>query len=129
MANKVTVLLVDDESFNFEMLNLTLGEGFDLHYVESGQEALSGAVTLQPDVMLLDVCMPGLDGYDTCRLIKNTPETSSIPVIMISGLENNADKQEAFDSGCDAYFEKPFDINQLKEQLLNIATKKDRGSK
>mgnify|MGYP005993157253 CR=1 FL=1 len=123
MSNIIKVLLVDDESFNYEMLSLTLGSSVDLHYVQSGQEALADAVTIKPDIMLLDVCMPGLDGYDTCRLIKNTPETANIPVIMISGLENNADKNEAFASGCNAYFEKPFDIAELKEKIIELANK------
>ena len=122
MQKTVSVLLVDDEAFNYEMLNLTLGERFELHYVDSGQKALTQTITLKPDVILLDVCMPGLDGYDTCRLIKNAPETQHIPIIMMSGLENSADKAEAFQSGCNAYFEKPFDTELLQEKILELAT-------
>ncbi len=126
LMQKIKVLLVDDEYFNFEMLELTLGERFELTYAKSGTEALALAVSSQPDVLLLDVCMPGLDGYDTCRLIKNTPETLHTPVIMLSGLENKADKSEAFLSGCDDYITKPFEIANLQEKLeLFAKTVKD----
>lgn len=124
MQEMVNVLLVDDEDFNFEMLRLTLGNRFDVQYVKSGQEALEHTISTKPDVVLLDVCMPGLDGYDTCRLIKNTPETSKIPVLMMSGLENKTDKAAAFESGCDDYIEKPFDTAELQEKLIKFAMDK-----
>jgi len=116
MSN-VKVLLVDDEYFNYEMLSLGLGQRFDIQYVGSGKEALTKTLVSQPDILLLDVCMPGLDGYDTCRLLKNTPETKHIPVIMISGLENQTEKNEAFAAGCDDYITKPFDMTELIEKI------------
>jgi len=116
MAN-IKILLVDDEYFNYEMLSLGLGERFDIHYVGSGKEALTKTIANQPDILLLDVCMPGIDGYDTCRLLKNTPETKRIPVIMISGLENQSEKDEAFAAGCDDYITKPFDMAELLEKI------------
>ncbi len=119
--HKINVLLVDHEYFNFEMLNITLGDSFNISYAKSGQEALSKIVSDKPDVLLLDVCMPGLDGYDTCKLVKNTPETKAIPIIMLSGLENSQDKSEAFASGCDDYVTKPFEIAELKEKLIKFA--------
>lgn len=118
---KIHILLVDDEYFNYEMLSLTLGERYNLSYVSSGREALGYTISSRPDAILLDVCMPGLDGYDTCRLLKNTPETADIPIIMVTGLENDIEKNEAFASGCDWYMTKPFDIAELKEQLEQYA--------
>lgn len=115
--NNIKVLLVDDEYFNYEMLTLALGERFEVCYVGSGQEALAKTVESQPDVLLLDVCMPGIDGYDTCRLIKNTPETKNIPVIMVTGLESQSEKDEAYRAGCDDYITKPFDMSELKEKI------------
>jgi len=113
----VKVLLVDDEYFNYEMLSLGLGDRFEIHYADSGKAALTETMASQPDILLLDVCMPGIDGYDTCRLIKNTPETSQIPVIMISGLENQIEKDEAFAAGCDDYVTKPFEMAELIEKI------------
>ena len=113
----VKILLVDDEFFNYEMLSLGLGDRFEIQYANSGKAALTETMVNQPDILLLDVCMPGIDGYDTCRLLKNTPETSRIPVIMISGLENQIEKDEAFAAGCDDYITKPFEMAELIEKI------------
>lgn len=115
--NKIKILLVDDEEFNFELLTLSLGERYDVGYAKTGQEALQKTIQDRPDILLLDVCMPGLDGYDTCRLIKNTPETKDVPVIMLSGLENESDKKEGFAAGCDDYVTKPFEMADLIDKL------------
>lgn len=122
--NNIKVLLVDDEYFNYEMLSLGLGDRFDVCYVDSGQEALGKTIENQPDVLLLDVCMPGIDGYDTCRLIKNTPETKNIPVIMVTGLESQSERDEAYAAGCDYYITKPFDMSDLIEKIEHYSAKK-----
>ena len=70
-----------------------LGNEFSLSYANSGASCLTSAIAEPPDAILLDVCMPGLDGYDTCRLLKNTPETAKIPVVMVSGLETELEKK------------------------------------
>lgn len=111
------VLVVDDEYFNYEMLSMALSEVFTFSYADSGKSCLSNAIAKRPDAILLDVCMPGLDGYDTCRLLKNTPETKDIPVVMLSGLETEQEKQAGFEAGCDAYVVKPFSMQSLLEKL------------
>lgn len=111
------VLVVDDEYFNFEILESAFSDRFILEYAESGQSCLQSAIANQPDIILLDVCMPGLDGYDTCRLIKNTPETANIPVLMVSGLESEMEQKAGFDAGCDDYIVKPFSISNLIEKI------------
>ena len=108
-----TILVVDDEYFNFEMLKASLGNEFSLSYANSGASCLTSAIAELPDAILLDVCMPGLDGYDTCRLLKNTPETAQIPVVMVSGLETELEQKAGFDAGCDAYVVKPFSVKTL----------------
>jgi len=114
------LLVVDDEYFNYEMLEMALAKDFKLSYANSGQSCLSSAIADSPDVILLDVCMPGLDGYDTCRLLKNTPETRNIPVVMVSGLESTKEQQAGFDAGCDAYVVKPFSVNVLLEKINTV---------
>lgn len=114
------LLVVDDEYFNFEILKSGLASTFDLSYADSGKSCLASAIANPPDIILLDVCMPGLDGYDTCRILKHTPETKHIPVVMISGLESALEQQAGFDSGCDAYVVKPFSIAVLREKINNI---------
>jgi putative two-component system response regulator len=114
------LLVVDDEYFNYEILKAGLESKFDISYADSGQSCLASAIANPPDIILLDVCMPGLDGYDTCRMLKHTPETKYIPVVMVSGLESPLEKQAGFDAGCDAYVVKPFSMGVLLEQINTI---------
>ncbi|BBN81201.1 hypothetical protein PA25_11860 [Pseudoalteromonas sp. A25] len=118
--NTPHVLVVDDEYFNYEMLSMALSDAFTLSYADSGKSCLSNAIAHRPDAILLDVCMPGLDGYDTCRMLKNTPETKDIPVVMVSGLESEQEQQAGYEAGCDAYVIKPFTIQSLLEQLKSM---------
>lgn len=120
-ANKPPrLLVVDDEYFNFEMLKVALSANFELSYAESGKSCLSSAIANPPDAILLDVCMPGLDGYDTCRMLKNTPETRDIPIVMVSGLESAQEQQAGYDAGCDAYVVKPFSVVGLLEKINTV---------
>ncbi|MFC3032368.1 response regulator transcription factor [Pseudoalteromonas fenneropenaei] len=114
------ILVVDDEYFNYEMLSLALADSFVLSYANSGKSCLSSAIANPPDAILLDVCMPGLDGYDTCRMLKNTPETKDIPVVMVSGLESEQEQRAGFEAGCDAYVVKPFSMQALLEKIKNV---------
>lgn len=120
----IKVLLVDDEKFNFEMLELGLGKNIQLDYAASGQEALRLSIEQKPDIILLDICMPGIDGYDTCRLLKNTPETNSIPIILISGLDNEEEVAEGFNAGCDEYLTKPFQMSELMNKIEVLSAKR-----
>lgn len=119
------VLVVDDEAFNFDMLEVGIGEKLDLSYASSGKEGLNMSIRSQPDIILLDICMPGLDGYDTCRLLKNTPETSNIPIILLSGLENEGEIKEGYDAGCDAYITKPFVMSELLNKIQLLSSSKE----
>lgn len=114
------LLVVDDEYFNFEILNIALSNQFQLSYADSGKSCLSDAIVKKPDAILLDICMPGLDGYDTCRLLKNTPETKHIPVVMVSGLESKKELEAGYEAGCDAYIVKPFTKQNLIEKLQSM---------
>jgi CheY-like chemotaxis protein len=118
--SRLQLLVVDDEYFNFEMLKASLSNSFDLSYADSGLSCLTSAIASPPDVILLDVCMPGLDGYDTCRMLKNTPETRDIPVVMVSGLESEKEQQAGFESGCDAYVIKPFSVVVLVDKINSV---------
>jgi putative two-component system response regulator len=114
------VLVVDDEYFNYEMLSAALSAEFTLSYADSGKSCLSNAIAQRPDAIILDVCMPGLDGYDTCRLLKNTPETKDIPVVMLSGLETEQEKMVGYEAGCDVYIVKPFLMQSLIDKLKKM---------
>jgi len=110
------VMVVDDEDFMFRFLDTSLSPYYHLCYASSGKEALQLALETQPDLVLMDVCMPGLDGLDTCRLLKNAPETCHIPILMMSGLDTMQDEMSALDAGADAFVSKPLHVPQV--QLL-----------
>ncbi|MEM0514327.1 response regulator [Pseudoalteromonas sp. YIC-827] len=117
---RAKLLVVDDEYFNFKFYTDVLSEQFELEYAKSGEQCLKEVSVINPDAILLDVCMPGIDGFDTCRILKNTPETSGIPILIISGLETQEAKEKAFESGCDGFFEKPLAFNELLESLQTL---------
>jgi CheY-like chemotaxis protein len=94
---------------------------YQVSYARSGVEALQLVLQQQPDLVMMDICMPGLDGLDTCRLLKNAPETGHIPILMMSGLDTPRDEVTALDAGADAFVSKPISarhIQMLVDDLL-----------
>ncbi len=120
----MSILLIDDELFNYELLKALLGNKYQLNYADSAEQGLAMSMTSLPDVILLDICMPGLDGYDTCRLLKNAPETQHIPVILLTGLDNDEDQKEGFAAGCDAYITKPIEVTELIKKIKQLSETK-----
>jgi two-component system, sensor histidine kinase and response regulator len=114
MSDKATILVVDDSLVNLAALNEILEQqGFSVLLANSGQRALSVAQENHPDLILLDVVMPGWDGYETCRQIKAENKLSNIPILFISGLGDTQNKIKAFQSGGVDYVSKPFQNDEL----------------
>jgi two-component system, sensor histidine kinase and response regulator len=115
-----TILAVDDHPANLNLLfDLLTDAGFDLLVAQSGESALSRAEKTRPDIILLDVMMPGLDGFETCRLLKANPLTQKIPVIFMTALSDTVDKVTGFELGAVDYITKPI---QAEEVLARIRT-------
>ncbi len=117
----VTVLVADDEEAIRSMLALTLAE--DHHTVllaKDGDEALSLAKSANPDVIFLDVLMPGLSGYQVCRILKHDPKTAHIKIIMLTAMAQEADHRRAQEAGADDYFVKPFSLMALLEKINTL---------
>ena len=102
-----TLLLVDDESTNLHVLRHTLQDQYRLLFAKEGDTALTLAATEQPDLILLDVMMPGLSGYEVCEQLKNTPQTAQIPVIFVTAMREESSEQKGFDLGAVDYIVKP----------------------
>jgi two-component system sensor histidine kinase/response regulator len=118
--NVADILVVDDTSANLRLLAQLLTEhGYKARAVLSGERALIAAQSAVPDLILLDVRMPGLDGYETCRRLKNDARTRETPVLFISALYDVEDKLKAFASGGVDYITKPF---QPQEVLARVET-------
>jgi diguanylate cyclase (GGDEF)-like protein len=109
-----TVLVVDDDYdiARYVELNLTL-EGFTVHVAHDGEEAVAKAKVVRPDAVLLDVMMPGLDGYEVCRRLRSNARTSHCAIIMLTAKSLSADTVLGLTSGADDYISKPFDPPEL----------------
>jgi CheY-like chemotaxis protein len=88
MPNRATVLIVDDEVSNIEIMNAVLEDHYEICFATSGEQALEVARTVLPDIILLDVMMPGVDGYEVCVRLKNDRLLADVPVIFTTGLDD-----------------------------------------
>ena len=112
--NDLSILIVDDNPVNLGVVVDHLEEqGFDVSVALGGEEALERADFLEPDLILLDVMMPGIDGFETCRRLKAKPTTSAIPVIFMTALTDVTEKVKAFAAGGVDYVTKPFQVEEL----------------
>lgn len=119
-AHKGEILVVDDNPANLTLLSTMLtDDGYEVRAALSGALALRAALASAPDLVLLDVNMPGLNGYDVCRRLKEAESTRGIPIIFISALDAIADKVMAFTVGGADYVTKPF---QMREILARVET-------
>jgi len=106
------ILIVDDIPANLKLLDAKLtGEYFEVFAASSGPEALEAVKECQPDIVLLDVMMPGMDGFEVCRRLKSSPETEHIPVIMVTALDQPKDRVQGLEAGADDFLTKP--VNDL----------------
>lgn len=108
------ILIIDDKPANLHLLSSILKErGHEVRAVVNGPMGLIAAKTIKPDLILLDVRMPGMDGYEVCRRLKADEDLSQVPVIFISSLEDTLDKVKAFQSGGVDYITKPFQVEEV----------------
>lgn len=112
------ILLVEDEK------NVILGVrtcldavGYDVEIVEDGEEALNAVSREHPDLILLDLLLPKLDGFEVLKVLKNNPETAKIPVIVLTAKAEEEDRQRALDLGANNYMTKPFKPQELWDRL------------
>jgi two-component system, sensor histidine kinase and response regulator len=114
------VLLVDDQPANLEVLTKVLSDqGYRVRAVTSGARALEAAKRLPPECILLDVAMPEMDGFETCRALRAVPELQAVPVIFITAFDDTEHKVQAFQAGGRDYVAKPF---QAEEVLARVET-------
>ena len=107
------LLLVDDVEENLHVLAQHLAGEYELAFASDGAQAVSLAVEILPSLILLDIMMPGLDGVETCRLLKKTPATAAIPVIFLTAKADLDDIVKGFDAGAVDYVAKPFRASEL----------------
>jgi DNA-binding response OmpR family regulator len=109
-----TILIVDDESYIREFLAQILSEHFQIAFAKSGTEALEMARAVRPAIVVLDVLMPGQNGIETCKKLREQRESECIPIIMLTAVNEPEQRIKAFNAGADDYLSKPF----LPEELI-----------
>jgi len=116
---KNSILIVDDEKSNLKYLNHLLGNDYSIFIAKNGQEAIEIAKSVSPDLILLDILMPGMDGYEVFSALKSYETTRDIPVIFITGLGSNEDEEKGLASGAVDYITKPFSAEVIRFRVQN----------
>jgi DNA-binding response OmpR family regulator len=121
---KAKILVIEDNADTRKFLQVMLSREFEVMIAQDGIQGIELAKTKQPELIVLDVVMPSLNGYDTCKRLKSIPETENIPVIFLSGKNTTAEITYGISMGADDYLPKPFDH---KELLARIKTRLARS--
>ncbi|MFC1799946.1 response regulator transcription factor [Candidatus Eisenbacteria bacterium] len=112
------VLVIDDEEYIQHILNFSFGaEGYDVVTAADGEEGIKKAKSEKPDIIVLDIMMPKMDGYEACKRLKTDPSTKSIPVILLTAKGREVDRKLGSQAGADDYVVKPFSPGRLIERV------------
>jgi putative two-component system response regulator len=116
-----TILIVDDDTTSRQTLESILdGQGYHLEMAENGLQGIEKARQLLPDVILLDVMMPGMDGFEVCQRLRGDPNLAEIPIIMLTALDDKKSLLDGLEAGADDYITKPYDRHELRARLIGI---------
>jgi two-component system, cell cycle response regulator DivK len=113
MMNKVILVIEDQEDNRRIMRDLLTTKGYDVIESVDGLDGVKTAETRRPDLILMDIQLPGIDGYEATRRIKANPEIRGTPIIVVTSYALSGDDVKAFQAGCDAYMAKPFSPREL----------------
>ena len=119
MDKRGSILVVDDSGFNTKYISVILSQEYDLATANNGIDAIRQAIELNPDLILLDVVMPGMDGYEVCKILKSMDSTKEIPVLFITSMDELSSQTKGFEVGAIDYIVKPFNEILLKMRIAN----------
>jgi PAS domain S-box-containing protein len=121
MSQAPTVLIIDDDAIMRQSLcSLLANDGYHFVLAANGQEGLAQAAAGDPDVILLDIMMPDLDGYEVCRCLRQDVHLAEVPIVMISALEDRTSRLQGLEAGADDFLAKPFDRVELRARIKSI---------
>jgi two-component system cell cycle response regulator DivK len=121
------ILLVEDNEMNRDMLSRRLiRRGYEVILAQDGQEGIDVAQSQSPDLILMDMSLPVLDGWEATRRLKSTPATSAIPVVALTAHALSDDREKATRAGCDAYETKPVELPRLLETIERLLVARER---
>jgi CheY-like chemotaxis protein len=119
------ILLVEDNEMNRDMLSRRLQrKGYAVVMAHDGEQGLELARSENPDLILMDISLPKMDGWQVTRFLKSDPETKGIPVIALTAHALSTDRQKAFEIGCDDYDTKPVEFGRLSEKIEHLLVEK-----
>ncbi|GAB4294806.1 MAG: response regulator [Desulfuromonadia bacterium] len=120
-SRKRTILIVEDEESLLKLESILLtSKGFEVKGVIDGAAALKSISEELPDLVVLDIMLPGIDGFEVCRRIKNDPRTAHIPVVMLTAKKSAQDQKRGEEVGADAYITKPFKSAHVVETIMRL---------
>lgn len=120
------ILVVDDEVYILHILEFSLAmEDYDVLTASSGEQALQKIEEERPDLVVLDILMPGMDGFEVCRRVKTDERLADIPIIFLSAKEQRADRAFGLSLGASAYISKPFSPQKLIEEIQAVLERSD----
>ena len=122
-----SILLIDDDDFTAVFLESILGSNYSIQHAANGRDGLAVALAVPPTLILLDVEMPMMDGYEVCRHLKASGQTSEIPVIFLSAHVEIPDRLAGYEAGGDDYMTKPFDPDELATKIEVVLRNRSRN--
>lgn len=123
MPSQPKILIVDDEIIARTTIEALLSaENYELHFAEDGLQALTKAIEIQPDLILLDVMMPGMSGFEVCQKIRALPDLAEIPIVLVTALDDRASRMSGLKAGADDFVTKPFDVHELLVRVQNLTS-------
>ncbi len=120
-AGQPKVLIVDDDSsVRITIESILSSENYELHFAENGAQALSMVARLKPDIILLDVMMPGLTGFEVCKKIRTMPRLAEVPIVLVTALDDRESRMAGIKAGADDFVTKPFDNQELRLRVQSM---------
>ena len=116
------VLVVDDEAGNVEIITEILGEEYDLETASTGEDAIEKEPDFKPDLILLDIMLPGITGYEVCRTLKAKGQRTKVILVSAKGMPE--ERVAGYDAGADDYITKPFDLGEFTAKIKELVTLK-----
>ena len=121
MTTQPRILVVDDESIARITIDALLSsENYEMFFAENGEEGISIASEIQPDIILLDVMMPGMNGFETCRKIRSMSNLAEVPILLVTALDDRESRMAGLQAGADDFITKPYDIFELQVRIQNM---------
>ena len=125
MANEL-ILIVEDNEKNLKLVRDVLQfAGFDVVAASSAEQGVAMAIERPPDLVLMDLQLPGMDGTEALRQLRNSPRTRSVPVVAVTAFAMKDDRERALDAGFDGYLEKPISVQALPAQVRSFLPSKE----